>query len=459
MNNYPLNKSISELYPAREAGKQAFIDKHDLGWVAFLAVVGTAVNFLPYSRMVSIAFQVGMAAVVVLGNLKRPVMLIVSFIFLHLMPARMVSGFHEGEGSVYTVNKLILSLMVIAFLFINLFITKEKYKGKFNKWLFAFAVILAASYTWTISFLYYDSSFLWMIIAYAFYPYLISSEKDIRLILISYFISMQIFGLTALPTLAAGEFYRGQIRLDPNFSSMALTFCVISALALLLQYKELLGRFLKAGLIAGIVFDVFILSFFASRTAFFGLAIIFLFFMVLNMNKPGTIVLSAAAVVISFFYFESRGLFDTVIKRFSAMDVDRFGGRTGIWRSLLVSIGRFNVFRLIFGNGYLTTGFFGAGSGGQAHNAYLSIFIGFGAIGLIIFMIYQVSSTVSIVRRGFVPFTLLVLNMLIYIFSLEPYMLSEGVLFLVLFGAMGAVALEREEVPPLNPFLNKRKNQ
>jgi|GEM_PF-1063684 len=459
MNNYPLGKLINQDTRGQDADTPVFIDKRDLAWVAFLALVGAFINILPYSRMVSMAFQVGIAAVVVLGNLKRPVMLIVSFIFLHLMPSRMIAGFNEASSSVYTVNKLILSLMVLTFLFINTFISKEKYKGKFNPWLFAFAVFMAISYTWSISFLYYDTSFIWLVVAYAFYPYFISTEKDIRLILFSLFVSMQIFGLAVLPTLATGEFYRGQIRLDPNFSSMALTFCVISALALLLQYKELLGRFLKAGLIAGIVFDVFILSFFASRTAFFGLAIIFLFFMVLNMNKPGTIVLSAAAVVAGFFYFEGRGLFDTVFKRFSAMDVNRFGGRTGIWKGLLVSIRQFNAFRLIFGNGYLTTGFFGAGSGGQAHNTYLSIFIGFGAIGLIIFLIYQVSSTVSIVKRGFVPFLLLVLNMLIYNFSLEPYILSEGVLFLVLLGAMGAVTLEREEVPPLNPFLNKRKNQ
>jgi len=442
-NNSVENKIIIETQ-SLEDNDSTLVSRRDLFWIIGLAIVGSTINYLPYSNKISIAYQILIAAIVVLGNLKRPVMLIVAFIFLNLMPSRIAGGFNTDIGAFYTVNQRTLSFMIFAFIIANIFLSAEKHKGKFNYWQLAFAAFISLSYLWTISTIYYDSSFVWMVAAYIFYSYFITTKKDLILILFSFFVYILIFCIAVLPQIINGNLYRGIVNLDPNYTSFIVLLGLMTAVMLFTQNKEKLRIFLRILLIAGIVLDLILMGIFASRTAFVCLAVILLMYLVINLIKVSRIVITGILSIIAFFALNKAGFFDTIIVRFSESDVTSGNGRLLIWEELLKSFGKFNAFRMIFGNGYLTTGIFGLGEGTQAHNTYLSLLIGFGFIGLFIFLGYQISSFVSIIKKKAFIYLLPAVCLLVYSFSLEPYLIPEGLIFFVMLGSIAKINTETE---------------
>jgi len=431
MTNFYLNNML----PHDTSSGEKIISKRDLIWVIMLAFIGLTMNKLPYSNTLSILLQSGLIVTIYFFNIRRPVIVIISYIFLNIMPSRLVGGFSENVASYFTLNTKNFIVLAIL-LWISSYVYKETGNiRKYNLWLVCFSLFAALTFVWTASSQYYYQLW-WICVAYVLFPYFINTEDDLKLILFSYFTYVQIFCISIFPKIATKNLYRGIIVLDPNFASFTIIISVVSALIILTRYKNELSKVFKMGLIAGMLFDVAMMSFFASRTAFLCLAILLIVFMFINIAKIKTIVFTLIITVSSYIALDNYGYFDSVFIRFSASSLNNPGGRIGIWQDLLFSFGELNFFRLFFGNGFLTAGMMGTGM--QAHNTYLSILVGFGIIGLFFFLGYQLNTLINIFINGFAPYFLFVACLLIYNFSLEPYLLPEGVVIFSLIGALNS---------------------
>jgi len=440
MTNYYPN-IVSPTVTSRET---AIISRHDLILVITLAFIGLTMNKLPYSNTLSLLLQAGLIAIILFLNMKRPVIMIISYIFLNIMPARLIGGFSENVVSYFTLNARNCIVLAILFWISCYAYRKSEHQRKYNLWLVCFSLFAALTFVWTASSQYYYQLW-WICVAYVLFPYFINTEEDLKLILFSYFTYVQIFCISIFPKLVGENLYRGIIVLDPNFASFTIILSVVAALIMLARYKNELSKLIRLGLIAGMLFDVAMMSFFASRTAFICLAILLLIFMFINIAKIRVIVFTVVISITSYIALDNYGFFDSIFVRFAASSANSAGGRIIIWQNLLSSFGKLNIFRLLFGNGFLTAGLLGTGM--QAHNTYLSILVGFGIIGLFLFLGYQFNSVINIFTNGFGPYILFAVCLLIYNFSLEPYLLPEGVIFFSLIGALNNIKSKAIYVP------------
>lgn len=412
----------------------------DYIWLIAMAALGGLISFIPFNHTVALAFQVVAAAVVLIGNYRRPVMMIVANIFLANLPIQLIGGFSKETQQYYYLSRTILCMMVVSFLFLDLVVARGVNRGKLNIWLTIFSFYAILTYSWALIRPYYDPGFLLMCLSYIFFPFFLRDEWDVKLVLIAQIVYAQIFSVLALPVIWGGEYFRGIINLDPNYASFTLVLSLVSSLVLYTRNGRSLSFFFKAILVLFSALNLVLLGVFASRTAFLALALVASVFIFLNFKSLKVLITSNIMIVSLMIILNKRGFFDTIFARMSEKDVLGGGGRVSIWTNLIYSIKSFGMSRLIFGNGYLTTGLFGKGV--QAHNAYLSILIGFGIVGLILFLGYQVHSFLAIIGKRMTPYLLFVACLAVYCVALEPYIIPDGIIFFSIIGAIPKLARE-----------------
>ena len=172
-------------------------------------------------------------------------------------------------------------------------------------------------------------------------------------------------------------------------------FCMVSYPVLLWKYWQYTSR--HRYIIMCLIITSFSLHFLSgSRTSLFASVFGIVIWLVLLKKKRQLIIFSAAAfclvlILIGYEYVPS------VLKRTESSNLTHLTGRTEIWKSAVILASE----KPIFGYGYSVDGkifedarFYDEGLGlwsgssrASLHNGYLSVFIGIGSIGLIIFCI------------------------------------------------------------------------
>ena len=195
---------------------------------------------------------------------------------------------------------------------------------------------------------------------------------------------------------------------------------------------------MKVFLIASAVLSIIIMAIFASRTSFMMLAFIAVIYLLFN-HKQFKIVLTAVMGMVALYVILNQyGVFDAVLLRFTDGNISSGGGRTSIQMELLKSVYYGDVGRLMFGNGYLTANNFGRGM--QAHNSYVSILVGFGLGGLLIYLAYLLAIFMGMRNSNYRPFLIMFYSLILYSFSLEPYHIVEGITIFCLLNGINNIS-------------------
>jgi len=252
-------------------------------------------------------------------------------------------------------------------------------------------------------------------------------------VLTAYIVAVDVFCIEVLPIISASVLERGMINLDPNYAAFFVIISLAIIFALLTMYKSVLTWkyvvFLAAsGLLAAVT-----MSYFESRTSFVMLIVLAIIYLWYNLKRFKTFLLSIIGIASVGIILFQIGVFDGVLMRFEEPEVISGGGRYVIQQQLLTAISQFDGFRLLFGNGYLTSSFFGLGL--EAHNSYINILISFGLIGLLIYGFYLFEMLIDLRKGCYRPFLIVYCLLFLYGFSLEPYLINEGILtFCILSG-------------------------
>lgn len=427
-----MNSPDSMTIEKTEMIKGPFITGKEWMFIIILAFIGYFWNHIPYRHMMSVVLQVTILGTIFVLYRRRPAALIVAYILLNILPTRMYGGFSQTVDYYYSLNPQICMASSLLFLAFGLLALKKEYRIRLS--ILLFVLIMVASLFWTISFARYDLDFWWMCVAYLLFPLFITNEPDLRLVLTAYIVAVDVFCIEVLPILAVSSLERGMINLDPNYAAFFVIISIAIIFTLLTMYKSVLTRkyivFLSAsGLLAAVT-----MSYFESRTSFVMLIVLIMLYLWYNLKRFKTFLLSIIAIASVGIILFQMGIFDGVLMRFEEPGVISGGGRYVIQQQLLNAISQFDAFRLIFGNGYLTSSFFGTGL--QAHNSYISILISFGLIGLFIYGFYLFEMLISLGKGIYRPFLIIFLLLFLYGFSLEPYLMAEGILLFCILSAI-----------------------
>lgn len=417
---------------------QSFLSINDWLALIMLALIGVNLNQIPYNNTFSILIQAFLLGSVFVLYRKRPAMIIVAYIFLTILPLRLYGGFSETGQGIYTLNPKICIAFAIFFLIYELVVMKRKYR--IDLFIVLFVVVMICSLVWTVSMTSYTYHFWWMCIAYLFFPLLIREDNDVRMVVVSYVIAVDIFCLRVMPILIAeAGLYRGSINLNPNYAAFFVMISVALIFTILTHYKTVISQKMKVLLFASAVLNVITMSAFASRTSFMMLAFLIFVYLLFNHKQIKTVLLTFIGVLILSMILNQYGVFDSVLLRFADDNASTAGGRIPIQMELLKSVYNGDVGRFLFGNGYLTADNFGLGR--QAHNSYVSILIGFGLIGTLIYLAYLLQMFIVLRKNNYSHFLIMLYFLILYSFSLEPYHIVEGITIFCLLSGINTVSL------------------
>lgn len=420
---------------------QSFLTINDWLALIILALIGVNLNQIPYNNTFSILIQAFLLGSVFILYRKRPAMIIVAYIFLTILPLRLYGGFSETGQGIYTLNPKICIAFAIFFLIYEMVVNKRKYR--IDLFILLFVVVMICSVAWTVSMTPYTYHFWWMCIAYLFFPLLIREDNDVRIVVVSYVIAVDIFCLKVMPILIAETgLYRGSINLNPNYAAFFVMISVALIITMLTHYRTAVSLKLKVLMIASAVIAVVTMATFASRTSFLMLVLLVVIYLLFNHKQIKTALLVVIGVIMLSIVLNHYGVFDSVLLRFANENVSTGGGRAPIQLELLKTVYYGDVGRFLIGNGYLSADKFGLGM--QAHNSYVSILVGFGLGGLLIYLAYLLKMFIVLKNNKYSPFLIMFYFLILYSFSLEPYHIVEGITIFCLLSGINTISLPME---------------
>lgn len=418
--------------------RRTHVKSSDIIIVLLFAFLGILINLIPYDNAFSMFLQVFILSLTFIFFRNRPAVFFVVFIFLSILPSKLVGGFFVTQNEqYYALNSLITSVFLVLFVLYFLVYRGKKIKNIALPLVFIFLVFI--SYITSIVPQHYNFDLVIRILIYLFLPFLVSSERDIKLILYSHILSVLIFAVGVIPIITDESLYRGWINLNPNYASFFILTGLVSIVTVLVQFKKTskIIQFLL-GVIA--ILLIYTLVHFGSRTAFVMLFILFVLFLIYAKTRVSTIIVISLISLSVLFIFYEMSLFDFIIYRFQDNNASTGGNRLIIQRELLISYSHFDLYRILFGTGYLSANEFGLGM--QAHNSYISILISFGLFGSVLYLLYLISIYKGLKVNKSYPYLIILVFLLIYSFSIEPYHIIEGVL---MFSLLKAVACLRPQ--------------
>lgn len=414
-------------------GHNTFIPAKDGLLIILLALVGSLINYIPYNNMFSLMLQSSLLGGVFLLYRERPVMMIVAYIFLNILPSRMVGGFTEGALAIYALNSRICMVFAGLFLAYGILVLKKTYRMMIPTMMFV--VIMILSLAWTVSTESYNYDFWWMCMAYLIWPLFINEDNDVRLVLISYVLAVDIFAVKVYPMLITQtNLYRGDLNLNPNYAAFVVLVSVALIFTIFSQYRDMISRKLTVFLIASMVMGIIFMSAFTSRSSLVILILLVVVFLLINFRQNKNVLQALIGITALFVILNQYGVFDAVLIRFLDPSTSTGAGRLPIQMELLQSIYNGDVWRFLLGNGFLTASYFGAGM--QAHNSYISILFGFGLVGFVLYLAYLAVIYLRLKGGYYRSFLILFIFLCIYSFTLEPYHIKEGILFFCLLGGI-----------------------
>jgi len=416
---------------------EKFVLKKDWVLIILLAFIGFSTNHLvSYSRSLNIAWNFLLMSGLFIFFKKRPVIMVVAYILCGILPSRVYGGF-VTDDIINTISLQAEALIFFAVLFAGYGKLLLKQSYKLNLPLLFFVILMMLSTGWTVSHLYYSRSFFGLCAAYLFLPLFISSERDVKVVIASYLIYLNIFCVNALLTFASNPFLRrGIVHLDPNYASLIVLIGISLVLVTLVQYGKVITKKIAIYLYATLFVSLLTLTFFASMTAFIVLGVLMNIFLLYNFKKLKFLYANTVVFISTFFALNHYGFLDTVITRYRTENLMEMSGRTENLRILLNSFANFDFFSKLVGSGY---GTILTPRGSSAHNMYLSILLYFGIIGLAIYCVYLFNVFTKIKKYRYKPFLMLLSVLLIWGFSIEPHITPEGVIGFSLLTAIAAL--------------------
>lgn len=416
--------------------RAAFLPASDWLAVILLALSGALINYIPYSSRLSILLQAFLLGMVFLLYRSRPVMLIVAYILLRIMPSSIYGGFGGTAQGYYALNSKISIAFALLFIFYGLVILKRSYRIELSALILVLFII--SSLTWTVSGQWYDMDLWWMCLAYLVFPMFIKEDNDLRLTLIAYVVAVDVFCVLVLPVLLVNtDLYRGTIRLDPNYAAFFVLISIAIILTMLTQYSAVISGKLKILLSGSAVLAVITMAIFASRTSFIILGFLVIAYLLFNFKDIKTVAFSSLGIVALFYVLNYYGFFDNILLRFGLLNTGTGGERLIIQQQLLKSLFGSDLLRVLFGNGYLTASYFGLKM--QAHNTYVSVLHGFGMLGFLTYLAYLLNIFFGLNRGYYRSFLIMFFFLCLYGLALEPYHMWEGITFFAVLSGIPGV--------------------
>lgn len=422
------------------SGRSQFMPSHDWMAIIALALLGATINSLSYSNSRSILLQTALLGGIFVIYRSRPVMMIVAYIFLNILPSRMFGGYMESSPLFYTLNSRICIVFALIFFAYGLIILKRSYKIELVTVIFVLFIFL--SYAWAVLPTWYDNDLWWMCTAYVLWPLFIQEDNDLRIVLTSYILATGVFCVNVLPMLMEKtELYRGSVNLDPNYAAFFILVGVTAIAVCFAVYGQHINFILRVLLLATGILGIITMSYFASRTSFIILGILGALYLLYNFRRAKTVVQTLLGITLMGFVLEQYGYFEPVLTRFQTVTTSSAGGRLEIQSALLETLVKSDILTILFGNGYLTAGYFGLGM--QAHNTYVSIIFGFGLVGFLLYCAYLIRIYLPLKGNLYQPFLIMFWFLCVYGLALEPYHIPEGFLMFCLLSGIANL----EEAP------------
>jgi hypothetical protein len=433
-----------------------FLTANEWVFIILMAIVGLGMNHFPFNMGIFLVLQILLPGTIFIFYMNRPVMMVIAFLFLAVLPAAAYGGFTEelrfaGLSQFYYLSATSVILFLFVFWLHAVLFLKKTFK--FNRPLLIFIIFMVLSIAWTVSMKHYSASAFWLMCAlYLMLPIFISNEKDFRLVVGAYIIYLNAFCLSILPLLFAGtDLDRGTVLLNPNYASFGIVIGIAIILSVLTQYKRILSKNFKLFLYSTLTISILTMSFFVSVSSFIMFFIVSILFLLYNSRSMKVFLLNTASFATMFVIFNYYGFFEAIESRFRTEDIMIVSGRDVIQKALLESFAEFDLFSQLFGKGFLTTGYFGIGGAG-AHNSYISILISFGLIGLLIYLLYLLNIFIRVKNSQYSPFLMLFTVLLIWGVSIEPYIMITGIFAFCLLTAAANFGLNYNLKNPENKY-------
>ncbi len=417
-----------------------FISSMDWAIIIVFALIGLGMNFLPFNMGIFLVLQVVLPGTIFIMYKHRPVMMFAVYLFFSILPTGAYGGFTATlqpavSWQYYYLSATAVVLFLFIFLFWSVFASRKTFK--LNKPLVCFVIFMILSLGWTVSMARYNLSTFWKMCAlYLILPLFINNENDLKLVFAAYVIYLNAFCISILPILfARTEIYRGIVLLDPNYASLGITIGIAIVLSGLSKFQKILSNKFKLLLYLTIVISLLTMSFFVSITAFIILFLLLTLFFLYNFKNLKVLLLNTIVFSVIYIVFNHYRLFHAIEGRFRTEALMEGSGRSVIQTSLLRSFAEFDIFGILLGKGFLTAAYYSIGGAG-AHNSYISILIGFGLIGLLIYFIYLLNIGLRIKNGQYNAFCMLFVALFVWGFSLQPFYINYGILGFCLLTAI-----------------------
>lgn len=405
--------------------------------------------FCPYNVLISVAYQVSVA-VFIIFMCRDSAYAVMAFMVLSVARSYIAVSTSQSFSNYYGLNASILLVCIIGLAIMH--VCRCSGEMTVNGALFAFSafgLLLLSTKIWAVHLDEYQKigKFTELCLLYTLVPLLFSHEEDWFIFKLGFIMSGAFLAIGIIPhLLSTGSIYVYQVQVDRNYQACILIMCILQAVTFLFEYRSRGNAMLTLLCTFVILGDLFILLTSASRAGVLAMVIAILTHILINIRKPGKILLTLLITIIVCIFAWEMGLLDKIIERFGGKNVANGNGRIEIWKGYWELYLQGNLWEMLFGRGlvgeyYVTW----ASKFSVAHNTFISALVTTGAYGLLALVIPLVKSGALLWTRGNGNELVAILPVLFMCCTLDMYYRLEFVLY---FGAIVGMAnntLERSD--------------
>lgn len=403
----------------------------------------------PYNAGMSVVYQAAVALFIIFVCRDRAYA-VMAWMVLSATRGYIAVSTSPSFSKYYSLNASMLMVCIIGLAVMHVCRRAGKLSVHSSFFLFsAFGLLLLATRMWAS---YPDeyqkiNNFSELCLLYVLVPLLFQEEEDWFIFKLGFVMSGAFLALGIIPhLLSKGSIYIYKVQVDRNYQACILIMCILQTMTFLLEYRRRIHAAATGLCVLIILGDALILLTSASRAGLLALVMAVLVYILVNVRKPGRVLVALLITGIGVIFAWEMGLLDKALERFSSENVSSGNGRIEIWKGYGALYLQGNLWEMLFGRGlvgehYVTWN----AKFWVAHNTFISALVTTGAYGLFALVIPLVKSGASLWMRGKGNELVVMLPVLFMCCTLDMYYRLEFVLYFAAIVGMTHHALGRRD--------------
>ncbi len=407
--------------------------------------------FCPYSAWTSVVYQAAVALFIIFVC-RDSAYAVMALMVLSATRGYIAVSTSPSFSKYYSLNASILLACIIGLTMMH--ICRRAGRMHVNGSFFllsAFGLLLLSTRGWASHLDEYQkiSNFSELCLLYVLVPLLFQHEEDRFIFKLGFVMSGAFLAIGILPhLLSKGSIYVYKVQVDRNYQACILIMCILQTMTFLLEYRWRINAAAALLCVSVILGDALILLTGASRAGVLALVMAALVYILVNMRKPGRVLVFLLITGIAGIFAWEMGLLDKVIERFGGENVSNGNGRIEIWKGYGELYLQGNLWEMLLGRGlvgehYVTWN----AKFWVAHNTFISALVTTGAYGLLALVIPLVKSGALMWIRGKGNELVVMLPVLFMCCTLDMYYRLEFVLYFASIVGISHNTLERSDDP------------